>query len=75
MSAPQIGVLAVMKEAAEDVVGGDVGLRLLKAAESVAELIEATNAYANAKGLPVSVMHARLRRIRAALARVQGDAA
>jgi hypothetical protein len=38
-------VLAVMKEAAEDVVSGDVGLRLLRAAEAVAELVAADKAF------------------------------
>jgi hypothetical protein len=41
----KIDVLAVMKEAAEDVVSGDVGLRLLRAAEAVAELIAADRGY------------------------------
>lgn len=40
-----MNVLAVMKEAAEDVVTGDVGLRLLTAAESVAELLAADKAF------------------------------
>jgi hypothetical protein len=44
MSAP-VDVLVAMKEAAEDVVSGDVGLRLLKAAEAVAELIAADRGY------------------------------
>jgi hypothetical protein len=40
-----VNVLAVMKEAAEDVVSGDVGLRLLRAAEAVAELVAADKAF------------------------------
>lgn len=40
-----VDVLAVMKEAAEDVVSGDVGLRLLRSAEDVAELIAADKAF------------------------------
>jgi len=40
-----VNALVVMKEAAEDVVSGDVGLRLLKAAEAVAELVAADKAF------------------------------
>lgn len=40
-----VAVLVVMKEAAEDVVSGDIGLRLLRAAECVAELIAADKAF------------------------------
>lgn len=43
----KVDPLAAMKEAAEDVVSGDVGLRLLRAAEAVAELVAAARGACN----------------------------